>query len=135
MQKKNTILLSSVIFWRWRGCGSDVAQTWLGRGLDVARMCSGHLAEVKGKRFPAVTLILGWHACRTKLARNVFFSRHEFSQKNAPKFPRIFEPFFCRSEKNPAKFPPNSPLNFRPEKQKIHRRASAGAQGETHVSS
>ena len=48
----------------WLGCGSDMAQLWLGCGSDMARMWLGRvfgcdrksLAEVKGKRFPAVKL-------------------------------------------------------------------------------
>ena len=63
------------------------------------------------------------------------FSSHEFSyEKCSEIFPEIFEPLFCGSEKIPGKFPPNFPLNF-PNfpakiKKKLHRRASAGAQGE-----
>ena len=46
----------------------------------------------------------------------------------------MFEPLFCGSEKISGKFPPNFPLNFpnfpAKNQKKIHRRASAGAQGE-----
>ena len=41
---------------------------------------------------------LGWHVCRTKLARTFF--RGNFHTKNAPKFSVIFEPLFCGSSKN-----------------------------------
>ena len=44
-------------------------------------------------------------------------------------FPDFFEPFFC-GLKNPSKFLPNFPQNFPAKIKKIHRRASAGAQGE-----
>ena len=65
-----------------------------------------------------------------------FFSSHEFSyEKCSEIFPEMFEPLFCGSEKIPGKFPPNFPLNFpnfpAKNQKKIHRRASAGAQGET----
>ena len=64
-----------------------------------------------------------------------FFSSHEFSyEKCSEIFPEIFEPLFCGSEKIPGKFPPNFPLNFpnfpAKNQKKIHRRASAGSQGE-----
>ena len=63
-----------------------------------------------------------------------FVSSHEFSyEKCSEIFPENFEPFFCGSEKIPGKFPPNFPLNFlnfpAKNQKKIHRRASAGAQG------
>ena len=64
-----------------------------------------------------------------------FFSSREFSyEKCSEIFPEIFEPLFCGSEKIPGKFPPNFPQNFpnfpAKNQKKIHRRASAGAQGE-----
>ena len=45
--------------------------------------------------------MLGWHVCRTKLARKIFL-RHEFShEKCSEMFPEIFEPLFCGSGKIP----------------------------------
>ena len=89
---------------------------------------------------------LGWHVCRTKLARKIYLEARIFSRKmlrNSLKFlslplkiylearilsrkmlrnfPEVFKPSF------PPNFPPNFPLQ---NKNKIHRRASAGAQGE-----
>ena len=70
---KNAGTLLSLNFREDVGCGSDVARMWLGYGSDVARMWLGcgsdvartwlrrvfgcgrkRLAEVKGKRFPAL---------------------------------------------------------------------------------
>ena len=65
-----------------------------------------------------------------KLARNIFLS-YEFShEKCSENFPEIFEPLFCGSEKS-RKIPAKIPTKFPSQKsKKIHRRASAGAQGE-----
>ena len=42
-------------------------------------------------------------------ARKIFFLSYEFSYEKCPEiFPENFEPLFCGSEKNPAKFPPIS---------------------------
>ena len=64
------------------------------------------------------------------VAKDVF-SRHEFShEKCSDIFPEIFEPYSVgqkRSHKIPAKFPAKFPYK---KSRKIHRRASAGAQGE-----
>ena len=70
--------------------------------------------------------ILGWHVCRTKLARNNFIEARNVSRKMFRNFPRIFRAFICGPEKKrkfPAKFPS-------PKSKKNHRRASAGTQGE-----
>ena len=68
-------------------------------------------------------------------AQKIFFRATNFScEKCSEIFPEIFEPLFCGSEQIPGKFPPNFPLNFpnfpAKNQKKIHRRASAGAQGE-----
>ena len=67
-----------------------------------------------------------------------FCSSHEFSDEKCSEIvPEMFEPLFCGSEKIPGKFPPKFPLNFpnfpAKNQKKIHRRASAGAQGEGMV--
>ena len=68
---------------------------------------------------------LGWHICRTKLAR-IFYSRHEFShEKCSDIFPEMFEPLFCVSEKSrkirapPPPPPQNFPQNLPPKNKKI----------------
>ena len=62
---------------------------------------------------------LGWHVCRTKLARNLF-SRHEiFSRKMLWNFPRNCWAFLLWVRKNPTKFPPNFPPDFSPKNQNI----------------
>ena len=49
-------------------------------------------------------------------------------------FPRIYRAFILWVRKIPAKFRPNFPPDLPPQKHKIiHRRASAGAQGEGRV--
>ena len=55
---------------------------------------------------------LGWHVCRTKSARNLFFQLRIFSRKMLRFFPEIFEPLFCGSEKNPRKIPAKIPTKF-----------------------
>ena len=71
----------------------------------------------------------GWHVCRTKLARYIFFEARIFSRKCSEVFPEMFEPLFCGSEKI-RKIPAKFPAKFPSQKQKIHRRASAVAPGE-----
>ena len=71
--------------------------------------------------------VLGWHVCRRKLARKIFFEARIFSRK----MPRKFRAFILWVRKNPAKFPANFPPNFPPKNQiKIHQRASVGSPGE-----
>ena len=41
---------------------------------------------------------LGWHVCRTKLARNLLFRGTIFLTKMLWHFPEFIEPLFCRSE-------------------------------------
>ena len=74
----------------------------------------------------------GWHVCRTKLALNICFLRHEFSHERCSEFfsPKILSLYFVgqkKSRKNPAEFPAKFPS---PKSKKIHRQASAGAPGE-----
>ena len=71
---------------------------------------------------------LGWHVCRTKLARKIFFEARNFSRKML-RIPKIFDYFVGqkKSHKIPAKLPAKFPSQ---KSRKIHRRASAGAQGE-----
>ena len=58
---------------------------------------------------------LGWHVCRTKLARKIFVEAGKNLTKNAPKFsPKCLRLLFCGSEK----IPPNFPQDF-PPKNKI----------------
>ena len=68
-------------------------------------------------------IFLGWHICRRKLARKIFFEARFFSRKMLRNFPRIFWAFLLWVRKNPAKFPSQN-------QKENHRRASAGAQGE-----
>ena len=62
--------------------------------------------------------LLGWHVCRTKLARKIFFEARIFSRKMLRNFPRKFWAFILWVRKNPAKFPANFPPNFPPKNQK-----------------
>ena len=68
-------------------------------------------ASGKGPRQQKRQKVSGRHVCRTKLTREIWFSRHDFSRDKCSEiFPSIFEPFFCGSEKIrkiPAKFPAN----------------------------
>ena len=78
---------------------------------------------------------LRWHVCRVNFARKIFVRATNFLTKNAPKFsPKFLSLCSVGQKKIPGKFPPNFPLNcpiFPAKNQKkIHRRASAGAQGE-----
>ena len=67
---------------------------------------------------------LRWH-----VARNFVLSYEHSYEKYSKIFPEIFEPLFVGPKKS-AKFPPNYPPLFPSENQeKIHQRASAGAQG------
>ena len=63
---------------------------------------------------------LGWHVCRMKLARNMFFEARIFSRKMLRNFPRNVWAFILCVRKNPANFPhqKNPPTSL------------AGAQGE-----
>ena len=54
--------------------------------------------------------LLGWHVCRTKLARNVRATN--FHTKNAPTFSRFVWVFFCGSEKS-GKIPTKIPVGTR----------------------
>ena len=78
---------------------------------------------------------LRWHVCRANFVRRMFFLSYKLPyEKCSDIFPDIFEPLFCGSEKSPkipAKFPTKFPCQ---ESKRIHRRASAGAQGQTTVS-
>ena len=57
--------------------------------------------------------ILGWHVCRTKLARKIFFEARIFSRKML----RNFGAFILWVRKNPAKLPLNFPPNLPPQNQ------------------
>ena len=102
---------------------------YTGRGLVVKR--PGVLSKVQ-----ILTLVLGVGVFSPEwILHERFFSSHEFSyEKCSEIFPENFEPLFCGSEKISGKFPPNFPLNFpnfpAKNQKKIHRWASAGAQGE-----
>ena len=74
----------------------------------------------------AAVFLLGWHVCRTKLARKIvfFFRGTNFLTKMLHKFPQYFWAFFKFVG---PKFPPK----FTPKIKQIHQRASAGAQGES----
>ena len=76
-------------------------------------------------RMRMTSLLLGWHVCRTKLARKIFCPRHEFSHEKCSEiFPEVFEPLFCGSKKIPhnsrqishkislPKIKKNSPTSF-----------------------
>ena len=62
-----------------------------------------------------------------EVGMKLFFSRHEFLTKNAPIISPSFLDCICGSEK----IPQNSCKILPPKNFKNHRRASAGAQGET----
>ena len=63
---------------------------------------------------------------QSKTGTNDFFRGTKFFMKNAPKFSTNFLSMKFVGLKNPAKFPPHFPAKMK----NIHRRASAGAQGE-----
>ena len=81
---------------------------------------SRYLSEEKGSPFKLIRQEkkrVGWHVCRTKLARKIFFETRIFSRKRSENFPEMFEPLlFCGSAKNPAKFLQNFPP---PDQRKI----------------
>ena len=55
---------------------------------------------------------LGWHVCRTKFARKLFFELRNLSRKMLRNFPRIFEPLLGGSKKSreiPSKSPAKLP--------------------------
>ena len=68
-------------------------------------------------------------------AKDVFWATN-FLTKNAPKLsPKFVSLYSVGQKKSPKKFPPKFPTKFPCEKsEKLHRRASAGAQGEKFVS-
>ena len=74
---------------------------------------------------------LGWHVCRTKFARDIFFRATQFLMKNAPNLcPKCLSLYFCGSEKIPQNCRQISHKISLPKIKKIHRRASASGQGE-----
>ena len=73
---------------------------------------------------------LRWHVCRVNLARFYFFELRIFLRKILRNFPEMFEPLFCGSEKIPQNSRHISHQISLRKIKKIHRRASAGAQGE-----
>ena len=75
---------------------------------------------------------LGWHVCRTEVCTKDFFSRHEISHGKCSEIsPEIVETLVCGSEKIPENSRQISCNISLPKiTKKIHRRASAGAQGE-----
>ena len=88
----------------------------------VAKTCAARPVFVKVARL------------QSEFCTKDFFQATNFLTKNAPKFSPKFLSLCSVGQKNPAKFPPNFPLNFpnfpAKNQKKIHRRASAGAQGE-----
>ena len=66
--------------------------------------------------FGWVKNLLGWHMCRTKLARMIFFRGVNFITK-IQKFPEIVEPLFC-GPKNSTNFPPNIQQKVTPKNKK-----------------
>ena len=70
---------------------------------------------------------LGWRVCRTNFARKIFLVLRNFSRKMLRSFPWKFWAFILWVRKNT---PQNSRQISRQKIKKIHRRASAGAQGE-----
>ena len=75
----------------------------------------GNLADVADM---CIYIYLGWHVCRTKFARKIFFKARNFSRKMLRYFPRNVRAFSLWVRKIPAKFPPNFPPNFPPQNQK-----------------
>ena len=87
---------------------------------------------------PDLEMIVKVARLQSEFCTKDFFRATNFVTKNAPKFsPKFLSLCSVGPEKNPAKFPPNFPLNFpnlpAKNKKKIHRRASAGAQGDMIV--
>ena len=81
-----------------------------------------------------VAVFLRWHVCRVNFARKIFFEPRIFLRKMLRNFPRNFWAFVLWVRKKPWKIASKFPTKFSKfpcEKlKKIHRRASAGAQGE-----
>ena len=77
---------------------------------------------------------LRWHVCRVNFARKIFFELRILLRKMLRNFPRNFWAFVLWVRKNPRKIPSKFPTKFSKfpceKSKKIHRRASAGAQGE-----
>ena len=83
-----------------------------------SRIASDLKREIRGPKY------LGWHVCRTKLARKIFFGARIFSRKMLRNFPRNFRAFILRARKNPQnsrqtscqislpKIKKNSPTSF-----------------------
>ena len=78
--------------------------------------------------------ILRWHVCRVNFARKIFFRATNFLTKNAPKISPKFSRLCSVGQKKSRKIPSKFPTKFSKfpceKSQKIHRQASAGAQGE-----
>ena len=93
-----------------------------------------HLVDVPRRRNHGidVSIVLEWQFLQNEVFyERLFFEARIFSRKMLRNFPEFFEPLFCGSEKFPQNSSLNFPQNFPPQNQnKIHRRASAGAQGE-----
>ena len=73
--------------------------------------------------------MLGWHVCRAKLARNNFLSYTGCLTRMLRKFP-FFGPLWGGGESEKTGVSPKFPCR---KAREIHRRASAGAQGEILV--
>ena len=99
-------------------------------GLRLSFLSFSALLPTKQLFSRRLYVFLRWHVCRVDFARKIFFELGISLRKMLRNFPE----FLClcsagrkKSRKIPAKFPTNFP---RENSKKIHRRASAGAQGE-----
>ena len=70
---------------------------------------------------------LGWHVCRTKLARKMFFEARISHEKCTEIFPNFSSLYFAGPQNSRQK---SHQIFLQKIKKKVHRRASAGAQGE-----
>ena len=82
---------------------------------SVACLVERPTRETQAEQYSDTVLIhatphlLGWHVCRTKLARKIFFGARLFSRKMLQIFLKFLSLLSCGSKKHPAKFPPNFP--------------------------
>ena len=122
------------LLWGWCGVRGPLKSTttdfWAVHSPNVPWICE---CSPNVRLFPK-HLSLRWHVCRVNFARKIFFEPW-ILRKMLRKFPRNFWAFVLWVRKNPWKIPSKFPTKFSKfpcEKSiKIHRRASAGTQGES----
>ena len=110
-----------------------------GTTLPHSSPCASRKSARESPGFPSwLSTVLARHVCRVNFARKIFFFwATNFLTKNVPKFSPKFLSLYSvgqkKSRKIPAKFPTRFPKFPCEKSKKIHRRASAGAQGESTV--